>query len=111
LSYDPLDIQKIDALYIDEYDVSFVLAYDEKTCRSDDILINTERFFDKDAFRIERTSARQAVKCASLMVDVACNTMKKISALHESLEAIYISTMDFKAKEEYTRKLMSEILG
>ena len=111
LSFDPLDTQKIDAIYLDDSGTSFITSCDKGVCRAEDNVINTERFFDKKDFGVIRSSARQAIKCASLMVDAASNTMKRIYALHESLEAIYIRAMDFKAKEEYTKLLEKEILG
>ena len=111
VSYDPLDTKKLDGLYLDDWDASFIPICEGRECLADDFVINTERFFDKNGFRCERTSARQALRCASLMIDAASSTMKRIHALHESLESIYIRSMDFKAKEDYTGKLISEILG
>ncbi|MBO7148706.1 MAG: hypothetical protein J6V93_02510 [Clostridia bacterium] len=111
VSYDPLDTRKLDAVYIDDADVSFIPICEGRECLADDFIINAERFFDKNAFRSERVSARQALRCASLMTDAASSTMKKIYALHTSLESVYIQSMDFKAKEEYTKVLISEILG
>ncbi|MBQ7821104.1 MAG: hypothetical protein IJ391_02340 [Clostridia bacterium] len=109
VSYEPLDTSKINGLYLHDIGVSFTqLSYDKEP-GAHDTLINTERFFDREAFKDDRSGVRSMNKCALLMTDAATETMKRIFSLHSALEDIYISAMDFKAKEEYTAALVKRI--
>lgn len=110
VSYDPLDTKKINGIYFNGNDVSVTLAGGENV-RAGDSVINTERFFERDAFRELRSRVRYMSKCASLMTGAAVDTMKRISELHAAVEEIYISAMDFGAKEEYTHDLIKRIFN
>lgn len=110
VSYDPLDTKKINGLYFNDSGVSVTLAGAEGV-RPGDSVINTERFFERDSFRELRSRVRYISKCTSLMTGAAVDTMKRISELHSAAEEIYISAMDFGAKEEYTQNLINCIFA
>ncbi len=111
VSFDPLDTSKINGLLLEGAGVSFTSAPTGGADLRDDIVINTERFFDKNALREHRAGVRYMNKCACFITDMATDTMKQTFKLHTELEKIYISAMDFDAKEEYTRAFIKQIFS
>ncbi len=110
VSYDPLDTKKINALYFTDHKISITLA-DEKRGMTQDTLINTERFFERESYKNIRQKVRFMSKCSSVMCDSAIEVMKEISKLHASVEDIYISAMNFEGKEAYTKALADRIFN
>ncbi len=108
ISYDPIDTKKVNGLYFTNSKVSVTLAKEHGPVY-DDLIINTERFFERDIYKEIRQRARYIGKCADIMCTCAIDTMKNITALHRGLEDIYISAMNFDAKEEYTKELIKKI--
>ena len=110
VSFDPLDTSKVNAIYITDSNTSVTTADDRSAIDPDDSVINTERFFDRSIYRLLRTQTRFLHKCSETLTEYAVETMKEIFALHSEVEKVYISAMDFKAKERYTDKLIKKIL-
>lgn len=108
ISYDPIDTKKINGLYFTDSKVSVTLA-NEQNPVYEDLIINTERFFERDMYKEVRQRARYIGKCADIMCTCAIDAMKNITALHQKLEEIYISSMNFDAKEEHTKELIKKI--
>ncbi|MBQ9691852.1 MAG: hypothetical protein IJV70_01685 [Clostridia bacterium] len=107
VSFNPYDSRYPDALYYPEKGISFYVGsesdYEEKP-------INMKRFVNEDALKpykprlraVERLR-RDAVK--NMYIDYSC-----IKRLHSELEGIYISAMDFEAKETFCAEFIKNIL-
>ena len=107
VSFSPYDSEYPDALYYPEKNVSFYIGsesdYDEKP-------INMKRFIDDDILapykprlRAVERLRRDAIK--NMYLDYSC-----IKRLHSELESIYISAMDFEAKERYCKEFVRMLL-
>ncbi|MBE6533760.1 MAG: hypothetical protein E7678_02150 [Ruminococcaceae bacterium] len=107
ISYNPYDSEYPDALYYPEHNVSFYIGaesdFDEKP-------INMKRFVCDETLKpykprlraVERLR-RDAIK--NMYLDYSC-----IKRLHSELESIYVSAMDFEAKESFCKEFISELL-
>lgn len=108
ISFDPLDTRKINALYLKNSQTSIELSDGDK---NGDIIINTDRFFEREAFGIERSNARVSYKNAGKMCEFAVGELTVAKTLHEKVESIYVSAMNFEKKEEYTKKLIKKVFA
>ena len=106
VSYDALDTKKINALYLKKSRTSIELLEGEK---EGDIIINTDRFFDREALGSERTSLRGICKNAEKLCSFAQGELRASKILHEKIESIYITAMNFEKKEKYTKNLIEDI--
>ena len=102
VSFSPYDSEYPDALYYPEKNVSFYIGsesdYEEKP-------INMKRFINEDVLapykprlRAVERLRRDVIK--NMYLDYSC-----IKRLHSELESIYISAMDFEAKEIFCAPL------
>lgn len=71
--------------------------------------INMDRFYLSEALRENRQKYRFARRCRFELIEAALETFKEIKKVHFELEDIYIKAMDFKKKEEFTKKLLINI--
>ncbi len=106
ISYDPLDPNKLNMIYLPTAKILFTVNSDEKAT-----VINTERFINKEIYRSSRSSIRYAEKCRNDLMLGAYELLALIKELHFSLEGIYIKAMDFSAKEEYQQRLTDKIFS
>lgn len=107
VSFDPYNSEYPDALYYPEKNVSFYIGsesdFDEKP-------INMKRFVSdeklkpyKPRLRAVERLRRDALK--NMYIDYSC-----IKRLHSELEGIYISAMDFGAKERFCNEFVRELI-
>ncbi len=103
---DPLDLTKICELMLPELGIAFVRDAGEK---SPEKHINTERFVRPELLRPFKpclTEAKKRKREALESVDILLSQVRK---LHFDLEDIYISAMDFEAKQALTSELIDQI--
>lgn len=105
---DPLDITKICELMLPELGVAFVRDAGTKTPEKN---INTERFIRSELLRPFKTCLTEAKKRKREALASADTLLSHVRKLHFDLEDIYISAMDFEAKEELTNDLIKQIFG
>jgi len=114
ISYDSLDPRLPDGVYFPENSLCIVRSQDrgETERRHGEIykIFNNERFISKDILRKNKEKLRFAVRCTDELISAASACFSDAFDLHEKLEAIYISAMDFTAKESFTEKLTERIL-
>jgi hypothetical protein len=102
VSYSPLNTAFETALYFPEISTSFTIGESNVT----DKIINMERFIDTDYIKQHKNKIKFGQRCYRALIDGALDYLKEIKSLHTTLESIYISAMDFKRKEEFTKKLL-----
>lgn len=108
VALDPLNTSFPTAVYIDGSKTSFTT---ERTGddQIDDIVINTDRFFDRAAYKSERAAVRTLVGCESVAIKEYTQYMCRIREKHELLEGIYGDAMDFDAKEDFTAAFIKKL--
>ena len=74
-----------------------------------DRTINMERFYDKQVLREQRQALRAAISGAKSARMHALELLQQIGCMHEALEQIYISQMDFSGVEQQTSELIKTI--
>ena len=105
---DTVDLSRLCELMLPELGIAFVRCDPDQRAER---IINTERFIRPELIRPLKpviTVARRHRRELQKSVNVILSQIRK---LHFEIEDIYISTMDFEAKEELTRSLISEIFG
>lgn len=103
VSYSPLNPEFETALYLPELSMSFTLSNDYG---ADDKIINMERFVDSDYIKQHKNKIKFGRRCYKALIEGALEYLSEIKELHTELEAIYTAAMDFKRKEDFTKKLL-----
>lgn len=78
--------------------------------REKDHPVNLKRFFEIEKLREKRALLRYLSKEEDAMLHGAEMLLEKVRKLHFSTEQIYISTMDFEAKEKFTKEFLKYML-
>lgn len=108
ISCTPLDINHINGIFLPNLRIAFVCDNHIEPCDNDKV-INTERFVDHDIISKNRAKLRFGKRCCDSLIEGALETLAEIKKLHFELENIYIEAMDFRRKEEFTKKLLIRI--
>lgn len=77
---------------------------------SDAKIINTHRFYDKQALAMRKSRLKLNKKACTELVTEAQLTMQNALILHNSLEKYYISAMDFSRVNQATQQIISQLL-
>ena len=70
-----------------------------------------KRFVDEDAIKEIRSEYRMLVRCRESAKEAAKTALKRAAKYHFSLEEIYISYMDFEAKERFTEEFANVLFS
>jgi hypothetical protein len=108
ISCTPLNINLINGIYLPDLRTAFISDSNIEK-RENDKTVNTERFVDHETVRLNRAKFRFGKRCRDSLTEGALDTLAEIKKLHSELEDIYIDAMDFRSKEEYTKKLLTRI--
>lgn len=107
VSYCPDAAEKIDGIYLNDLCISFTLL--RNTVEETDKIINMHRFLNKDGISTHKRRLRFIEKAYSSVIAEALSYLNAVRAIHEETEEIYISSMNFEAKERMTKKLLKTI--
>lgn len=110
VSYNPVNSSFTDAVYFLNCDIAFVIAEPSEVDESCGIRINMKRFVDKSALDKVKREFRNNLRLYEALLSSACDAFSEAGEYHFSLEKIYVSCMDFTAKESYTASFC-EMLG
>lgn len=105
---DPVDLSKLCELMLPELGIAFVRHDPENKAER---IINTERFIRPDIIRTSKPALTEAKRQKREILKSVNVLLSEIRKLHFEIEDIYISTMDFAAKERLTENLIAEIFG
>ncbi|PKM63228.1 MAG: hypothetical protein CVU97_01475 [Firmicutes bacterium HGW-Firmicutes-21] len=114
ISFDPVDTKKLEAIYFPNEDILFSAERHYKqsgTKKSENKPINTLRFIDKNGIKAIRQKDRAAFKLYNALLDSAKQFFAEASRVHDSIERIYIRSMDFVKLTDYTNKFIGELFG
>lgn len=110
VSHDPIQTEKIDGLYLSEEKMAFVISRGEKIgfpCRS----VSTRRFVETENMHDVRGEVNFAERMRRAMLEGALEQLEEVKTVHFAIEDIYIKTMDFEAKENFTKAFCKSLFG
>jgi len=107
ISYEAIDPAYENAVYFPSENSVFICC--KEITNSSYKIINTDRFILKSELALNRQKLRFAEKCRDAFLDSAVAILSEIKEVHFALESIYSSAMNFKKKEEFTKKLLIKI--
>lgn len=107
VSYDPILDHQIDGIYLPKLGISFTTDNKIENCE----IINMSRFIDVEKAKDQKKRLQFIKKAYDSIIAEALTYLSNIKVLHEELEQIYISSMDFTKKEKLTAKLSKAILS
>ena len=106
VSYSPDIPEHIDGIYINSLKISFTVGTPQS---EDDKVINMCRFINKDGIKTHKRRLNFMKSAYESVIKEALLYLANVKPLHEELEKIYISSMDFGKKEKMTEKLCKKI--
>ena len=95
--------RRTDAILLRGESVAFLPVADDPSR-----IINTERFILK-SIAIEKDDVKQLRLISSAAIKMAEKKLAVIGELHDELEKIYISAMDFKSLGDFTKRMLITI--
>ncbi len=110
VSYDPILPEKIDGLFLCESGTAFVLDR-TGTCAYPHKCIGTRRFVETARMKPIRRELNFCERMRRLMLDGAIERLEKAKEIHFQLESVYMSAMDFQAKELFTQNFCRSLFG
>lgn len=108
VSHDPIDPARIDAICLSDCGITFLVGRQEPALCADKT-IGMRRFLDTLSLSDRREALNVSARARRLLTDGAMAAFTEVKEAHFALEAIYSSTMDFSAKEEYTRQFCNRL--
>ncbi len=106
LSYDPIDPRRLDGVLLGDARIAVIVSQDTPPCPHE--VIHMEelcRGADEDM----AAEAGRAQACYDSMLSGAIEALEDVSRYHFEVEKIYVSAMDFEAKERFTAQFCQKI--
>ena len=116
VSYHPVLPDRVDALALTDSSTAFVVCTQEIAAtiieqQPHARILSMRRMLKSDALRGVREQLRRVEKLRRGLLDEGCLCLQAVADAHFALEQIYVSAMDFAAKEKYTKALCDKIFG
>ncbi len=109
ISYDPINPNKIDGIFIEDTGLAILLGHLVGETRDKVVkTVNMRRFvsgFSEEKAKVLSISRGIQKK----IFDNVLSSFEEIKRLHFNLEEIYKGAMDFEGKEDFTKKLIKKI--
>ncbi len=102
ISHDPVEPEKLDGLFLCQSGIAFAVCRPE-ICDYPRRKISMRRFVDTASMRPVRAELNFTERMRRAMRCGAIDALEKVSEIHFRLEDIYMSAMDFAAKERFTQ--------
>ncbi|MBQ9773180.1 MAG: hypothetical protein IJW30_00775 [Clostridia bacterium] len=102
ISYDPIEPHKIDGLFLRATGIAFAVCA-PKECDYPKKRIGMRRFVDTASMKAVRAELNYTERMRRAMKSGAIDSLEKVSGIHFRIEDIYVATMDFPAKERFTK--------
>lgn len=106
VSFSPDIPEQLDGIYLNSLKISFTVGC---SCTESDNVINMSRFINNEELRSCKKRLRFMKTAYDSVTKEALLYLSAVKPLHEELEKIYISSMDFDKKEKMTSKLCKKI--
>ena len=110
VSYDPINPERPDCVYFCNSGASFVATEPEDAASAEGVRINMKRFVDKEKIDEVKREFKYNQRFYEALLSSACDSFAEAGEAHFKLENIYVSCMDFSAKERFTASFC-EMLG
>lgn len=102
VSHDPILPERIDGLYLCDCDWVFAVGRTEE-CAYPYKRVGTRRFVDTTAMKSVRAPLNHAEQMCRAMLGGARDALARVCEVHFKIEEIYAASMDFAAKEAFTK--------
>lgn len=114
ISYDPVCPNEIDGIYIEGYDVAFLIVhsredldfFEAKYGKKINNIVNSKRFVDTERFKNVRSELRYTLKLSQSSLDGALHSLSKARIYHFLLEDIYCRAMNFQRLSEINIEIL-----
>lgn len=114
VSYDPISPDRVDGIYIEDYDVAFVVSksvgemekFLAKSSEKINKIVNIKRFVDTERLKDVRSELRYTANLAQSSLDGALHALSKARIYHFLLEDIYCKAMNFVRLSEIEIKVL-----
>lgn len=104
VSPSPLFPNRLEAINLTGQGISFFAGEGENA-------VPMKKFFDVGQMRALRPVLRGTREVQKRLGDYAMEALSRAATAHFALEEIYSSTMDFEAKEQFTREFCEKVFG
>lgn len=108
VSHDPILPERIDGLFLCECGYAFAVGKTTE-CPYSYKRIGTRRFVDVSSMKAIKAPINHAEQMCRAMLGGTVEAMKRVREAHFHLETLYISSMDFAAKEEFTKDFCQKL--
>ena len=108
VSYDPVCLERVNAVFFPNDRKAFVIS-DGNNDSFGDTRINMKRFTDSSELSKIRSEYRLNRKLACAFMDSAIESLEDAGKYHFELEDIYVSCMDFEAKEDFCKNFIDNL--
>ena len=108
VSHDPILPDRIDGIFLCESGLAFVVGREEE-CTYPYKRVGTRRFVDTASMKPIKESLNHAEQMCRAMQGGAVDALSMVRDAHFKLEDIYIASMDFDAKEAFTKSFCQKL--
>ena len=110
VSHDPIMPDRIDGILLCESGVVFAIAPTEE-CELPHKKIGMRRFVETSRMKRVRGVLNYTERMRRAMLDGAVERLARVREVHFRIEELYISAMDFPAKETFTKSFCEKLFG
>ena len=110
VSRDPILSDSVDGLFLCE-SRWMISTCPSELCRFPHRTVSTRRFVDTGRMRSVRASVNFTERMRSALLSEAMLEMENVKRHHFRLEEIYAASMDFEAKERFTKSFCNSLFG
>ena len=107
VSKDPIEPHKTDGLLLEAVGMAFVVA-SSRDCGHPHKRLDMRRFTDVSGMKPIRKELNFTRRMRRAMREGAVEALEQVRKVHFRLEEIYVSAMDFEAKERFTAAFCAE---
>lgn len=108
VSHDPILPERIDGIFLCESGLAFVVGRGEE-CAYPYKKVGTRRFVDTASMKGIKTSLNHAEQMCRAMLGGAVDALERVRDVHFKIEDLYIASMDFQAKEAFTKSFCEKL--
>ncbi|MBQ8311219.1 MAG: hypothetical protein IJX80_09445 [Clostridia bacterium] len=110
ISHDPVEPEKLDGLFLCGSGIAFAVCSSE-ACDFPHKRISMRRFVDTVSMKTLKKSLNFTERMRRAMRQGALDSLERVREVHFRIEEIYMSAMDFDAKEQFTKNFCNRLFG
>ncbi len=108
VSHDPVYPDRLDGIFLQDFRRAFVIL-PKDIAKPRGRVLSLRRFVEIAKMRNVRGQVRFTRRLMESMREGALEALREVKELHFSLEECYVSTMDFEAKENFTKSFCNRL--